>query len=239
MKKRRLWQILFTSLVLLCTLQIGWAEVPDDEILYQTNTMGILQDGAFQKVITVEEMKSLGDIGTGGFEDLDGELIQVNGTIYRVTADGVVSIPSDDTGITFMNTVRFDPEQTNLIINELDYTSLQNLLNQSFPSSDLIYAIRIDGTFSDLKVRSVPGQEEPYPPLSAVIANQTIFEIKNSTGTITGFWFPAWMQGTNYAGFHLHYLSDDRMAGGHLISGAINNGTAYIDQIKRFQVLIS
>lgn len=239
MNKRRAWQILITVLVLLCALQIGGAEVPDDEILYQTNTMGILQDGAYQKVITVGAMKSLGDIGTGGFEDLNGELIQVNGTIYRVTADGVVSIPSDETGITFMNTVRFDPEQTVPITSELNYPELQNKLNQSFPSPDLIYAIRIDGAFSDLKVRSVPGQEEPYPPLSAVIANQTIFEIKNSTGTITGFWFPDWMQGTNYAGFHLHYLSDDRMTGGHLMSGAINNGTAYIDQIKTFQVLIS
>lgn len=218
--------------------QTGLAEQNPEDILYQANAFSILEAGTFDKVTTIKEMKNQGDMGVGGFEGMNGELIQLNGTIYQVTSDGTVSVPSDETGVTFMNTVKFNPKWTVDLSKPQNLTELEETLNKSFPSQDLIYAIRVDGIFPEMKVRSVPEQEEPYPPLSAVIANQSVFNLSDTTGTISGFWFPKWMQGTNYAGFHLHYLSADHDAGGHILDGAIRNGTAALDPVSTFQVKI-
>ena len=41
-------------------------------------------------------------------------------------------------------------------------------------------------------------------------------------GTIVGFWSPPYARSINVAGWHLHFLTDDRKGGGHLLgcSGA-------------------
>lgn len=223
-------------LIALFVLQPCFAEILMDDPLYQVNTFANLEKGAYNKVITVDEMAEKGDLGVGAFEDLDGELIQMNGTIYQITSDGVVHTPPGDTGISFMNTVRFNPVRSIPIPGPTSLASLKEILNTTFPSDNQIYAIRVDGIFSEMKIRSVPAQDEPYPPLSTVLANQSIFNLTNSTGTITGFWFPSWMQGTNYAGFHLHYLSSDHTAGGHILGCILENGTAAIDPINSFHV---
>ena len=36
-------------------------------------------------------------------------------------------------------------------------------------------------------------------------------------GTIVGFWSPPYARSINVAGWHLHFLTDDRIGGGHLL----------------------
>lgn len=213
----------------------GYADETKD-FLHQGGSFSILEQGGYDSVTTVEEMAKKGDHGIGGFEHLNGELVQINGTIYQITADGIVSIPPKDEKVAFMNTVRFNPEWNIQLTGPMNLSQIKDKIHETFPSSDRMYAIRIDGTFSEMTTRSVPAQQKPYPPLSAVIANQTLFNLTDSTGTITGFWFPEWMKGVNVAGYHLHYLSEDKTAGGHLLSSLIINGTASIDPIYSFSM---
>lgn len=227
--------LLLTGLFFTCCPS-GLADTIHDDQFHQAGIFAKLNAGYYDKVTTVEAMNAAGDMGAGGFERMDGELIQMNGTVYQVTLDGVVHTPPGDTGITFMNTVWFNPKLNVTINKQEDLTTLEETLNQSFPSKDLIYAIRLDGTFPEMKVRSLPVQEKPYPLFSAVVANESEFNLTNTTGAIIGFWFPAWMQGTNYAGFHLHYLTSDHTAGGHVLGCTLENGTALIDPIDSFQV---
>ncbi|WP_319578699.1 acetolactate decarboxylase [uncultured Methanospirillum sp.] len=236
----RLIPTLFQCFVLI--LLIGITIVPgmaagktDDDLTSQAGVFSVLEAGSYDRITTVDEMNKKGDLGVGGFENMDGELIQLNGTIYQVTSDGVVHTPPGDTGVTFMNTVKFNPEMSHEFSNPENLTELEDELMQSFPSQDSIYAIRIDGFFPEMTVRSVPVQQKPYPPLSSVIANQSVFNLTNTTGTISGFWFPAWMQGVNYAGYHLHYISEDRASGGHILGFTIENGTALVDPVHSFK----
>ncbi|PKL59823.1 MAG: hypothetical protein CVV33_05880, partial [Methanomicrobiales archaeon HGW-Methanomicrobiales-4] len=166
-------------------------EILKDDPLYQVNTFANLEKGAYNRVITVDEMADKGDFGVGGFEHMDGELLQMNGTIYQITSDGVVHTPRGDTGIAFMNTVRFNPVWSIPISGPANLSRLEETLKKTFPSDNQIYALRVDGIFSEMKIRSLPVQDEPYPVLSTVVANQSIFNLTNTTGTITGFWFPA------------------------------------------------
>ncbi|MCD4806770.1 MAG: acetolactate decarboxylase [Methanococcoides sp.] len=58
-----------------------------------------------------------------------------------------------------------------------------------------MYAINIDGTFEQMKVRSVPAQEEPCPLLVDVIVDeQAVFELEDVEGSIVGFWLPYYVE---------------------------------------------
>ncbi len=46
--------------------------------------------------------------------------------------------------------------------------------------------------------------------------SQPIFSFENTEGTLAGFWTPDYAQGIGVAGFHLHYIDDERSGGGHV-----------------------
>ena len=54
-------------------------------------------------------------------------------------------------------------------------------------------------------------------PLVQVAAQQPEFERRDVTGTLVGFWTPEYAGRLNVPGYHLHFLSDDRKFGGHLL----------------------
>ena len=88
--------------------------------------------------------------------------------------------------------------------------------------------MRIDGDFSLVRARSVPKQHPPYRPLAEVVADQHVFEL-DGAGTIVGFRFPTYSEGIEVTGYHLHFLSEDRSRGGHVLECRLERGTAAID----------
>jgi acetolactate decarboxylase len=46
------------------------------------------------------------------------------------------------------------------------------------------------------------------------------------------------MDGVNVAGYHCHFISDDRQFGGHLLDCALDNGTLMIDGTDRFVMVL-
>ena len=54
---------------------------------------------------------------------------------------------------------------------------------QLAPAEEPVVAVRIDGTFRDLRLRSVHAQREPYPPLREVVAHQTEWAVASDRGT--------------------------------------------------------
>jgi acetolactate decarboxylase len=102
----------------------------------------------------------------------------------------------------------------------------------------MLYAIRIDGTFPAMKVRSVPRQEKPYPRLVDAVAHQRIFEYEQVSGTVVGFFTPAFMDGLNVPGYHLHFISDDRRLGGHVLDYTLGNGTIALDDTPELRMVL-
>ena len=97
-------------------------------------------------------------------------------------------------------------------------------------------AIRIDGRFSSIHVRSVPKQTRPYPPLAEAIAHQHIVELEDVEGTMVGFRFPDPLDGIEMSGFHLHFAASDRSRGGHVLSYTALSGTVLIDEATDLHV---
>ena len=101
---------------------------------------------------------------------------------------------------------------------------------------NLFYAIRLDGDFSSVKTRSVPRQVKPYPHLEEVARSQPVFQLKNVRGTLAGFRFPDYTRGLNVPGFHLHFLTEDKRAGGHVLDLELERGELAIDSTSQFHM---
>jgi len=94
------------------------------------------------------------------------------------------------------------------------------------------------GQFSFMKTRSVPAQSKPYPPLAEVTKTQPEFEFNNVEGEIVGFYCPAYAQGINVTGLHLHFLTADRTGGGHILAFEITNATLEIGYLSDYRLIL-
>ena len=68
-----------------------------------------------------------------------------------------------------------------------------------------------------MKVRAIPAQQKPFPTLADAAKTQSVFTFSESSGTIVGIYTPVFFKGLNVAGYHLHFISDDRKTGGHIL----------------------
>jgi acetolactate decarboxylase len=213
--------------------------VPDASSLheiFQNSTINALLEGVYDGLMTYGELRRHGDFGLGTFNALDGEMIAVDGEFYQIKSDGSAYPVSDDQRTPFATVLFFRPSITRTLTGPLDYEHLQVLIDSLMEGPNLFYAIRLDGHFASITTRSVPRQQKPYPPLADVAKNQPVFHIENVDGTLAGFRFPDFARGLNVPGFHLHFLSADRKAGGHVLDLTIARGELAIDASARFHL---
>jgi len=204
----------------------------------QVSTIDALLDGVYDGDVSYGEIKKFGDLGIGTFNALDGEMIAFDGNFYQVKADGKAYAVSDETKTPFAS-VTFFEDDLKIKLNEgVDFDKLQSLVDGKIPTRNLFYAIRIDGVFSYLKTRSVPAQKKPYPQLVEVTKNQPEFEFKDVKGTIVGFRCPAYVKGINVVGYHLHFLTEDKIAGGHVLEFRLREGILSLDYTSDFYLVL-
>jgi acetolactate decarboxylase len=201
----------------------------DDDILFQVSTIDALLQGVFDGFYSFDDLKTHGDFGIGTFDSLDGEMIALDGNYYQVKADGVAYPVQGNATTPFSTVTYFQADQTIAIENAINFTQLSSQINEKLPSINMIYAIRIDGTFPYVKTRSVPRQEKPYPRLADATKNQSVFEFYNVTGTVVGLWAPEFTEGFNVPGYHLHFITEDRKAGGHILDLQVDKAKALVD----------
>jgi acetolactate decarboxylase len=183
--------------------------------IFQFSTLPALSLGLYDGEMTFGELLKHGDFGLGTFDALDGELIILKGKAWRVRADGRVSPVQNKSTTPFAAVTHFVPHQGFNVTRPVEYSALQRKISLLLPSPNIAYAIEIRGTFSRLKVRSVPRQSKPYRPLAEVVKTQSVWEWENIRGTLVGFRFPTYLSGVNLADYHFHFLSDDKQRGGH------------------------
>ncbi|WP_158301451.1 acetolactate decarboxylase [Methanocella paludicola] len=211
----------------------------DRDVLYQVSAMDLFSNGSYGGIVDAKTLRSNGDFGIGTFDGLNGEMIVLNGTVYQAASDGKVHIMGDSATIPFADVTFFDADDTVTLAGHYNFTSLTTGLDEKLSSKDKFYAIRIHGTFSYLKLRSPPLQDEPYPVLSEALKNQSIFEMQNVTGTMVGLYTPAYAKGVGWPGYHFHFISDDGQTGGHVLELSANDIVAALDDTPRFSMVLS
>jgi acetolactate decarboxylase len=210
--RHRHWPLWLAALVL-----AGCAAPADREVLVQTSTINALLEGLYDGETTLAWLGRRGDFGIGTFDALDGEMVLAGGVFYQVRADGKVYRPGPQTTTPFAAVTFFDADLTLTLDGPANLDDLEALIDRHAPAVNVPLAVRITGTWRRVRTRSVPRQTPPYPPLAEVAKTQPTFDFADVRGEVVGFRLPAYLAGLNVPGYHLHFLTEDRTGGGHVL----------------------
>jgi acetolactate decarboxylase len=201
----------------------------EPHVLFQASTIGALLQGAYDGDVSFEELAQHGDLGLGTLNALDGRF-------YRADIDGVIHEVSPSAKSPFAVVVFFTPAAELDLDTALTQEELLARLDEQVPAEAPSWAVRIDGSFDWVRARSVPRQKPPYRPLTEVVAEQHVFELRDVAGTLLGFRFPDYSEGIEVSGYHLHFISEDRSRGGHVLDCRARNVRARLDPSSHLHV---
>jgi len=118
------------------------------------------------------------------------------------------------------------------------YEDLKSLLDRKIEDRNVFWGIRVEGRFHAVTVGSVPAQSKPYAPLAQAVKDQAVFHLEEVTGTLIGFRCPPYVKGINVPGYHLHFLSTDRLSGGHVLDFRLVQGTARVGLYRKLLLML-
>ena len=207
----------------------------DKDTVYQVSTIDALLNACYEGSVDIHTLRRHGDTGIGTFNQLDGEMIVLDGIFYKIKSDGTI-VQADDSDTTpFCSVTFFEKEKSFELQSGL---KLNQLSSSMLGSCNYFYAMKICGKFKTVKARSVPKQSKPYPMLLEIARTQPVFNYQDIEGTAVGFFSPAFAKGLNITGFHLHFISSDRKSGGHILDFEIDKAQLQIDETRGFQMLL-
>lgn len=184
--------------------------------------MGALLEGIYDRDMTGGELLTHGDFGLGTFNHLDGEMIILAGVCHHLRSDSSVTASDDRTP--FAAVTWFRPEITIPVSSPATQQRILALADDAIKTTDLIQAVRMDGTFSHVTTRTVYGAIPPYPPLTEATADEPMTDFNDITGTLAGFRTPDYEQGISVADYHVHFINEPRTRGDHALDFDIEHG---------------
>jgi acetolactate decarboxylase len=205
-----------TSVDSLATAALGEYLQSDDQRMYQISTSTALVEGVDKGTVSSRTLLEYGDFGLGTFENLDGEMVVLDGAIYQVRGDGNVTHRIDDFQIPFAVVTRFREEknfESGLITCLMD---LELACNPHRESDNLFYALRMEGNFENVNARAV-SEVAPGTRLADATKTQKEFKFTDIEGSLVCLWSPSYSSSFNVPGYHFHFISKDRTKGGHVL----------------------
>src|SRR6476661_7562009 len=182
--------------------------------LYQISTSSALVEGVYSGSVCSSLLLEHGDFGLGTFEDLDGEMVILDGQIYQVAER--VRHRTDDFLVPFAAITHFRAESSFELDNVASLKDIELACDQQRISDNLFYALRLDGVLDTIHARAVHIVPQNTRLLDAA-KTQLEFHFENIEGTLVGFWSPRYSSSFSVPGYHLHFISKDRTKGGHLL----------------------
>lgn len=207
-----------------------------ESVIYQTSLMSALLSGVYDGTTTVADLLKKGDFGLGTFNQLDGELIAFNSEVYQLRSDGSARTASPQQQSPFAVMTFFRPQYQHQFRGPATRAEVHHIIDQYVTSDNQFCALRIDGQFSLAETRTVPCQHRPYKSMPEVLGKQPTFHFHQRSGVLIGFRTPQYMQGINVAGYHEHFITDDRQGGGHLLDYQLEHGTLSFGEISKLVI---
>jgi len=194
--------------------------------IFQTSLITALAQGVYEDEMTLAELLGHGSFGIGTFNGLDGEMVILGGTCYRLRGDGSVSVPDLGERTPYAVVTNFVPTLRQDVDGGLSRQEFSEIIDTLVPSSNYMYALRVTGHFAWASARTVVKQERPYRPMVEATDGEEIVRHEDFSGTIAGFRTPLYESGISVAGCHAHIIDDDRTWGGHLVDFVLEGGEA-------------
>jgi acetolactate decarboxylase len=185
------------------------------DAVFQLSLANVLLDGGYDGVASIGEVLPHGDHGVGTVDRLDGELVVVEREPWRVDVTGRAELLGPQARVPFIVLTTMEhPVRRRL--RDVPNASVIGEVERLVPDPGAVVAVRIEGRFKRVLVRSVPAQTPPYRPVAEVCASDEVrWELQPFEGVFVGFRFPDISGGETIGGLHLHGLDDDRTTGGH------------------------
>ena len=185
--------------------------------LFMSSPINALLEGFYRDDITIDFLKTKGDFGIGTFNNLDGEMVALEGRYYQLDLDGNAREVDGGMKTPFATVCRFQAMLTEAVESPLDPAGFDARLKTLLPSDNMFYAIHMTGRFRKVLTRSVP-RTENYRPLSEATDHQKLRRFEEVEGHLAGFYTPSFVPSVNVPGYHFHFIDRDLSAGGHLLS---------------------
>jgi acetolactate decarboxylase len=207
----------------------------EDQTVFQTSTVDALMEGASTGDMTMGELKTHGDFGLGTFDGLDGEMIELDGKVFQVRADGHAHPVEDSARTPFATVSFFKADESARLDRPCDQPAMLAAVAAMLPSQNIFHAVRIEGRFDYVKTRAVAKQDKSVG-LEQAAREEPTFEFNDVEGTIVGFFTPDYLRGVNVPGYHLHFITADRTAGGHMLDCRTKDVTIKIHHTPEFEL---
>lgn len=205
--------------------------------LFTVGIGGGLIGGLYDGFYPYKSLKKHGNFGLGAPDKLDGELMIFQGKIYKTQHTGKTSLV-DDRDLTSFSMVnffhadkKFNPPAG------MGKIALFHYLDSVLTNVNGMYAIHISGKFKAIKTRAFPPvKAHQHTPLAEMLALQRFFEYKDCEGDLIGYRLPYFMDNTNISGYHFHFLSAQKDAGGHIIDFKTDKIVIEIEQLDSYTI---
>ncbi len=202
----------------------------------QVSVINALMVGRYDGVMPIEKLMADGDFGLGTLDHLDGELIVLEGQAFQARGDGSVAKVARGASTPFAVVTPFDADGVGPCPHAATLAELDKALDEALGNPNLFLAVRIDGTFPSITLRSVPAQRPPYRPLAEVAKGQSVWTRQDVRGTLIGIRSPAWVTALTVPGFHWHFLAHDRRLGGHVLDCRVGEATVRHDFCREWLI---
>jgi acetolactate decarboxylase len=208
---------LFSALFMLQGLSGLMAQT---DVIYHYSVLDAMRNGIYAGGESIAALGQQGDFGLGTFNNLDGEMIALDGVYYRIAPDGKVEKAGATRKVPFASVTYFKNPVTLLLTGISTTEDLQKALTRILPSANRPYAIKIHATFSEITAGGAnPVSDLDTTGIAELMKVRPRYKGQNLTGTLVGFYHPSYMSGVDLSPFHFHFISDDKSFAGHLISG--------------------
>lgn len=205
--------------------------------LYQVSTSTALVEGIYRGAVTVRQLLEHGDLGLGTFDGLDGEMVICDGRVWQVRADGSVREAPPTASSPFALVTRFAGEQTRTVAACADLAALLAALEPLRGSDNVFYAVRVDGAFAHVHTRAMCRTDDGVPLVEAA-AHQPEFHLRDTRGTMVGFWSPPYASALEVPGWHLHFVTAARDAGGHVLDCAGADLRVELEEVRDLRLAL-
>ncbi|MEI6947278.1 acetolactate decarboxylase [Paraflavisolibacter sp. H34] len=202
------------------------------------STIDALLSGIYDGPFSLKEVKKAGNMGIGTVNGLDGELLVYKNKAYAIKSDGVPYALPDSVKVPWATITQFKPGKALPLLPGWNYAACTAHIDSFLTSLNYGYALLVEGTFELVKTRSVPRQQPPYVKMTEIVKTQPVFMLERVEGIMVGFRFPSFVKGVNVPGYHFHFITKDRKAGGHVLDFKIAKAVVLVDQALQLSTIL-
>ncbi|KAL1979821.1 hypothetical protein VTN96DRAFT_5081 [Rasamsonia emersonii] len=194
--------------------------------LYQYSTASALMAGVASHGIPLSRLLSHGNHGLGTMAFINGEVVLLDGTAYHLHPSGSIRIAEGHEELPFAMVTPFNDARKKwatfaegLCNKSAVFDCLSRLMypEEAKNQNHFAFFLVSDALFDSITVRVVRSQQYPNQPLAELGDAQKVDCYRGVRGCLVGFWSPMFMDGVCVGGLHMHFLSQDRTFGGHVL----------------------